>query len=163
MNRTDRYILSCPTWDEFYRQTGALSKANKGRIFERLVQLYLQTAPEYRTALEKVWLLREAPASVLAEIGLPRDDLGIDIVARPHDGSYWAVQKKFRTDEENALGWGDLSTFFALSAPPRQNISLTVVAHTIARPVGRRELARRMVEIGPDDFRNADWSLIRRT
>jgi hypothetical protein len=55
MNRTDRYILSCPTWDEFYRRTGSLSKADKGRIFERLVQLYLQTATEYRSILRDVW------------------------------------------------------------------------------------------------------------
>jgi predicted helicase len=61
MNRTDRYILSCPTWDEFYRRTGSLSEADKGRIFERLVQLYLQTAPEYRTILQDVWLLRDVP------------------------------------------------------------------------------------------------------
>ena len=139
VNRIDRLIVDCPSFQEFRKRTSALPLTkDRGDAFERFTQVYLQTAPEYRTALEKVWLLREAPASVLAEIGLPRDDFGIDIVARHHDGSYWAVQTKFRTDEENALGWGDLSTFFALSAAPRQNISLTVVAHTIARPVGRR-------------------------
>jgi hypothetical protein len=110
-----------------------------------------------------VWLLREAPASVLAEIGLPRDDLGIDLIARLRGGMYWPIQAKFRSDQESQLGWGNLSTFTALSAAPRRNIALTVVAHTSARPVGRRELTHNFVEIGLDAFRQADWSLIRRT
>ena len=82
MNRTDRYILSCPTWDEFYRRTGSLSEADKGRIFERLVQLYLQTAPEYRTILQDVWLLRDVPPKVRQELKLPLSDEGIDLIAR---------------------------------------------------------------------------------
>jgi hypothetical protein len=82
--------------------------------------------------------LREVPASVRAEINLPRGDCGIDLIARHRSGAYWAIQAKFRTDEEGPLGWGELGTFAALSALPRQNISQTVVAHTCARPVGRR-------------------------
>jgi hypothetical protein len=45
-------------------------------------------------------LLREAPESVLAEIDLPRNDLGIDLIARPRSGMYWAIQAKFRSDEK---------------------------------------------------------------
>jgi predicted helicase len=44
-------------------KTRALSsEADKGTTFERLTQLYLQTAPEYRAELQHVWLLREVPA-----------------------------------------------------------------------------------------------------
>ena len=95
MNRTDRYILSCPTWDEFYRRTGSLSEADKGRIFERLVQLYLQTAPEYRTILQDVWLLRDVPPKLRKKLKLPLSDEGIDLIARTRRGEYWAVQAKF--------------------------------------------------------------------
>jgi predicted helicase len=108
-------------------------------------------------------LLREAPAHVRAEIGLPREDFGIDLIARHRSGMYWTIQAKFRSDEEGPLGWGELSTFTALSAAPRQSIALTVVAHTSARPIGRRELMHNFVEIGLDAFRQADWSLIQQT
>jgi predicted helicase len=164
MNWMDRFIVNCPSFEEFRKRASALPVAkDRGDVFERLTQVYLQTAPEYRTALKKVWLLRTAPARILAEIGLPRDDVGIDLIARHRSGMYWTIQAKFRSDEKGPLGWGDLSTFTALSAAPRQNIALTVVAHPIARPVGRRELMHNFVEIGLDRFRQADWSLIRRT
>src|SRR5262249_15886537 len=86
MNRTDRYILSCSTWDDFYRRTGSLSEADKGRIFERLVQLYLQTAPEYRTILQDVWLLRDVPPKLRKKLKLPLSDEGIDLIARTRRG-----------------------------------------------------------------------------
>src|SRR6516225_1005643 len=94
MNRTDRYILSCPTWDEFYRRTGSLPEADKGRIFERLVQLYLQTAPEYRTKLSDVWLRREVPPDVRRAIKFPSTDEGVDLIACTRDGEYWSIQAK---------------------------------------------------------------------
>lgn len=146
--------MTAPRSKNFGKRTSTLALTkDKGDAFERLTQVYLQTAPEYRIALEKVWLLREVPASVRAEINLPRDDFGIDLIARHRSGKYWAIQAKFRGDEEGPLGWGDLSTFVALSAAPRQNIALT----------SRRELMHNFVEIGLDAFRQADWSLIRRT
>jgi predicted helicase len=164
MNRIDRFIVDCPSFEEFRKRTSALPlPKDRGDAFERLTQIYLRTAPEYRTTLEKVWLLREAPARVLAEIGLPHSDLGIDLIARHRGGTYWAIQAKFRTENETALGWGDISTFAALSAAPRQNISTTVVAHTTARPIGRRELLHHFAEIGLDAFRQVDWALIQRT
>src|SRR5215472_4243116 len=50
----DRFIVSCDSWDDFWDQTKRLaSKAEKGAVFERLTQLYLQTAPIYRTELQK--------------------------------------------------------------------------------------------------------------
>jgi hypothetical protein len=45
------------------------SKAEKGSAFERLTQLYLQTAPEYRTKLQHVWLLREVPTDIRGRSG----------------------------------------------------------------------------------------------
>jgi hypothetical protein len=64
VNRVDRFIASCPSWEDFWQRTRRLSKAEMGRAFERLVQLYLQIEPEYRTILRQVWTLREVPAQV---------------------------------------------------------------------------------------------------
>lgn len=164
MNRIDRFIVDCPSFEDFRQRIAPLSNKDKGDITERLAQIYLQTAPEYRTALEKVWLLREAPASVLDATGLPREDKGVDLIALDRSGTYWVIQAKYRTDEEEALCWGELSTSFGLASPPRRNISLLVVIHTTARPISNRELmGTKLVEIGLDRWRQADWSLIRRT
>jgi hypothetical protein len=46
------------------RFLGSSEKAvgsRKGSAFERLTQLYLKTAPEYRTKLQDVWLRSEVP------------------------------------------------------------------------------------------------------
>jgi superfamily II DNA or RNA helicase len=164
MHRIDRFIVDCPSFEDFRLRVRALSKKEKGDVTERLAQVYLQTAPEYRTALKKVWLLRQAPASVLTAIGLPRDDKGIDLIAQHRDGTYWVIQAKYRTDEDAALGWEELSTFFGLSSAPRRNISLAVIVHTTARPISNRDLmGDKVVEIGLDRWKEADWSLIRRT
>ena len=79
-SRSDRFIASCASWDEFYRRASALSNDEKGRHFERLVQLYLQTQPEYRTKLADVWLQRDVPADVRKTINLPQLDEGIDLI-----------------------------------------------------------------------------------
>jgi predicted helicase len=71
MNREDRFIVSCPSWEDFWQRTRQLSKAEMGRAFERLVQLYLQTSPEYQTILRHVWLLRDVPAQVRKHLELP--------------------------------------------------------------------------------------------
>ena len=164
MNRVDRFIVDCPSWAEFRARIAPLTKKEKGDLFERVMQVYLQTELEYQAALTNVWLLREAPAPVLAEIGLPRRDKGVDLIARHRDGTYWLVQAKERTDEEAALGWRALGTFNALrTAAERGKISLAIVAHTTARPVGDRDLMERIgkvAEIILDRLRKADWSMI---
>ena len=86
MNRVDSFIASCPSWEVFYKRLKELSKGDMGRIFERFVQLYLQTAPEYRTLLQDVWLLRDVPAQVRQKLNLPLSDEGIDLIARTRHG-----------------------------------------------------------------------------
>ena len=57
MNPND-LILASSNWDEFFRSLSALEKINdKGDVFERFTQLYLQAAPKYPRLLKKVWKL----------------------------------------------------------------------------------------------------------
>jgi predicted helicase len=79
MNRVDRFIASCPSWEDFWQRTRRLSKAEMGRTFERLVQLYLQTEPEYRTILRHIWPLREVPAQVRKRLELPHPDVPLKV------------------------------------------------------------------------------------
>ena len=163
MNRIDRFILDCPSWMEFRARIEPLTQKEKGDLFERATQLYLKTEPEYQALLTDVQLLREVDARTRAKIGLPRNDKGIDLIARCRDGRYWAIQAKYRTNEDRALGWDDLSTAFGLASAPRRNISRFVVIHTTARPIGNRDLmGAGLIEIGLDRLQNADWLMIHR-
>ena len=140
MPSPDRYIRSCKSWEEFWERTKKLpSESEKGTAFERLTQLYLQTAPEYRTELQHVWLLREVPADVRKRLNLPGPDEGIDLIARTRRGEYWAIQSKFRSQRNKRLTRRELGTFTSLAFNTCNNIALAVVAHTSAEPVSTFE------------------------
>jgi hypothetical protein len=112
----DRFIASCTSWNEFWEATKKLSsKKEKGDVFERLTQLYLQTVPEYQSELAHVWALREVPPDVRKLLALPAPDEGIDFIARTHRGKYWAIQSKFRSQHDKPLTRKELGTFTSLA------------------------------------------------
>jgi predicted helicase len=71
MGSADRFIGSSNSWDDFWERASKLSNTEKGIAFERLTQLYLQTAPEYRTKLKHVWLLHDIPLDIRGRLNLP--------------------------------------------------------------------------------------------
>ena len=61
-SRIDTLISKCRSWDEFVELVNALPKTKnkeKGDLFERLTQVYLQTQPTYRSKLKNVYLLSD--------------------------------------------------------------------------------------------------------
>ena len=72
MISSDRFIASCNSWGDFWDSAKLLTASEKGIAFERLTQLYLQTAPEYRTELQNVWMLRDVPSDIRRRLNLPR-------------------------------------------------------------------------------------------
>lgn len=159
----DRFIASCNSWSYFWDSAKHLSDREKGIAFERLTQLYLQTAPEYRTKLQNVWLLRDVPPNVRRKLNLPAPDEGIDLIARTVDGEYWAIQSKFRSQRDKPLTRRELGTFTSLVFNTCDDIALAVVSHTATKPVSKRHLMRHTVEIGLDRFQSIDrdaWSRI---
>ena len=164
MPNPDRFIASCTSWGDFYERTKKLSAGGeKGAVFERLTQLYLQTTPEYRTELQHVWLLREVPADIRKRLNLPGPDEGIDLIACTRRGEYWAIQSKFRSQRDIPLNRRELGTFTSLAFNTCNNIALAVVAHTANKPVSKHHLMRNTVEIGLDRWQSLDhetWRLI---
>jgi len=163
MISSDRFIASCNSWGDFWDSAKLLTASEKGIAFERLTQLYLQTAPEYRTELQNVWMLRDVPSDIRQGLNLPSPDEGIDLVAATRHGEYWAIQCKFRSQRDKPLTRRELGTFTSLAFNTCNNIALAVVAHTSSRPVGKRHLMRHTVEIGLDRFQSIDrdtWSQI---
>jgi len=73
-----------------YRKN-AFSEHDKGARFERLMQRYLLTDPKYAYMFSNVWLWNEFPGK--SDLG--GSDTGIDLVAKTHEGDYWAIQCKF--------------------------------------------------------------------
>lgn len=78
---------------EKYRKN-SFSERDKGDRFERLMQAYLLTDPQYANQFKKVWLWNEFPA----KNDLGGNDTGIDLVAVTHFNEYWAIQCKCYQD-----------------------------------------------------------------
>lgn len=74
---------------EKYRKI-SFSQRDKGDRFERLMQAYLLTDPQYANKLKNVWLWTEFHGK--SDLG--SFDTGIDLVAKTFDGDYWAIQCK---------------------------------------------------------------------
>jgi predicted helicase len=139
------------------------SAGEKGAVFERLTQLYLQTVPEYQSELAHIWPLREVPPHMRKLLALPTLDEGIDFIAQTRHGKYWAIQSKFRSQHDKPLTRRELGTFSSLAFNTCSNIELAVVAHTASKPIGKRHLMRNTTEIGLDRWQSLDqeaWSLI---
>lgn len=89
----------------------ALSERDKGHRFERLMQSYLQTTSIYESLFETVWLWMEFPYR--EQFG--GKDIGIDLVARTFDGSFWAIQCKCFT-EDSYINKTDVDSFLSASS-----------------------------------------------
>lgn len=68
----------------------SFTEKEKGTQFERLMRAWLRTDPRFADRFEHVWLWEDFPAR--QDFG--GKDTGIDLVAKTHDGDYWAVQCK---------------------------------------------------------------------
>ena len=134
-----KVIQQAKSWKDLNRTLKKLIKNNKsklaGDIFEYLTKYFLEVAPQYKTKLRKVYLLKEVPNSLKIKLNLPNTDEGIDLIAETFDGEYWAIQCKFRSDNSETLKVkGDLSTFNNLAFTVCKNISHGIVCATVNRP-----------------------------
>ncbi|PUA82067.1 DEAD/DEAH box helicase [Nocardioides currus] len=91
-------------------RASALDERDKGDKFERLVQSFLRTDPEWTAKFDDVWTWTEWP-----ERGT-RADTGIDLVARVREtDTFAAIQCKFY-DENSTVSKGDIDSFLSASS-----------------------------------------------
>lgn len=117
VNLFDSFMEECQKWYDqpahtFTEMRTRDNKKIRGDIFEDFTVLYLRHARGYKN----VWRLQDVPKEVMEQLGLQRQDMGIDIVAQTETG-FSAVQckyKKHRSIKRNILTWKQLSTFYAL-------------------------------------------------
>mgnify|MGYP001348289155 CR=1 FL=1 len=141
----ERFIRSSISFSDFFEKASSkeLTHKERGDVFERVVQLHLKSKPKYASELDEVWQLREVPADVRKHLNLPDGDQGIDLIAKHEDGTYWAIQAKYRSDPNERLTWGDkggLSTFTSLAFTTCDNIAYGLVVSTTNRPLKKTHL-----------------------
>ena len=158
-------IKNCSTWAHFVQAVSSLSKIEKGRAFERLTQLYLQTKPEYQTLLKDVWRLADIPLRVKRKLTkLPKSDEGIDLVAETRAGEFWAIQCKYKSDKDKALTVKELSTFTNLAFNScAGQFAKAFVVHSTNKPVRKQKLLGNTTEIGLQrwlELSEEEWRLI---
>src|ERR1051326_8504814 len=95
---------------EKYRQI-SFSQRDKGDKFERLMQAYLQTDPQYKPLFKNVWLWKD----FFGRSELGSVDSGIDLVAQTPEGEFWAIQSKCFVDSQ-IIDKPQVDTFLSTSS-----------------------------------------------
>ena len=94
----------------------SFSEKDKGTKFERLVRDYFRTSKRFIEQLDQVWLWNDFPFR--KDFG--GKDLGIDLVAKTRDGSYWAIQCKCY-NENTVINKAAVDTFISTSGRTFKN------------------------------------------
>jgi superfamily II DNA or RNA helicase len=138
------YIRNSKSWNAFSSKLNSLIVKNKkleaGKIYEKCVQLFLQTNPKYQSELKHVWLLEEVPKNIRLKLKLPVADEGIDLIAETYRKEYWAIQAKYKTNKDSTLTRKDLSTFRDLAFVTCKNIIHGLVCSPISSEPRKAEL-----------------------
>ena len=71
------------------------NQRDRGMYFEHLTKSYLKNEPTYQNEFKNVWLINEVPE----KYGIPKYDIGVDLVAEKVTGGLVAVQAKFYKNE----------------------------------------------------------------
>ena len=154
----DSKIATCKSWNDFEQLVAAHNKTkDKGDLFERLTQLFLQTSTTYTSKIKQVWwcnnpFTNEFPEQVRRNLNLPEGDEGIDLICETFEGKYWSVQAKYRTDNDKALTTKELSKFLSLSFVTSDKIELGLITHTSTKPVRKQDLMGQTTELGLQNF-----------
>ena len=92
----------------------ARSEYRKGELFEQLMQKYFTEDPDYKDQFSEVYLWKE-----WAELQTSFDgrDIGVDLVAKKHDGGYCAIQCKCYAPDTR-ISKEALNSFLATASLP---------------------------------------------
>ena len=80
--KLDTQISSSSSWEQLNKKLTSYTTSNKtklaGDIYERVVQIYLQSDPKYQSKLKHVWLLDEVNSKIKQKLRLPDQDMGLN-------------------------------------------------------------------------------------
>ena len=95
-----------------YIRERATSEYRKGELFERLMLTYFSEDPDYKDQFSEVYLYKQWAAQWT---DFDANDIGIDLVAKEHNGGYCAIQCKCYA-EDTRISKPALDSFISASA-----------------------------------------------
>lgn len=107
-----RLFCDLDHFSELEERITALRQEDRGPAFEAFAEAYVATQPRFQA--KHVWLGRNIPRAVRTKLSLPRTDKGADGIYEDQEGSFHALQMKFRSNRE-PLTWTEWSTFFGIA------------------------------------------------
>jgi len=111
-----KFLDKINCWEDFKSYVEAMPNTKgMGDSFEQLTKLYFLINPIYQSKYQDVWLLDEVPTKDLEHLELPRQDLGIDLIARS-GSEYHAIQCKYHSNKNSSVSNKEISTFTSLLA-----------------------------------------------
>lgn len=145
------------TFDNLVHQINELAETqrDRGTYFEYLARAYLQNEPTYQNEFKNVWMLAEVPE----KFGIPKVDLGVDLVAEKYTGELVAIQAKFYN---HTIQKSNIDSFLGELGKDYYESGVIVASTDKWGKNAEKALADRsdVIRIGLSDLRNSqiDWS-----
>lgn len=144
------------TFDNLISQINEVAETQRDRgiYFEYLVKAYLENEPTYQNEFTNIWLLSEVPE----EFGIPKADIGVDLVAEKTTGELVAVQAKFYN---HAIQKSNIDSFLSELGKDYYESGIIVASTDKWGKNAEKALADRsdVIRIGLSDLRHSqiDW------
>lgn len=144
------------SFDNLVNQINDLAETqrDRGTYFEYLVRAYLKNEPTYNNEFAEVWMLADVPDSY----GIPKIDIGVDLVAKKHTGELVAIQAKFYS---HSIQKSDIDSFLGELGKDYYNSGIIVASTDKWGTKAEEALVNRsdVIRIGLSDLRNSqiDW------
>lgn len=145
------------TFDNLVHQINGLAETqrDRGTYFEYLARAYFQNEPTYQNEFKNVWMLADVPE----EFGIPKVDLGVDLVAEKFTGELVAIQAKFYN---HSIQKSNIDSFLGELGKDYYESGIIVASTDKWGKNAEKALADRsdVIRIGLSDLRNSqiDWS-----
>ena len=145
------------TFDNLVHQINELAETqrDRGTYFEYLARAYFQNEPTYQNEFKNVWMLADVPE----EFGIPKVDLGVDLVAEKFTGELVAIQAKFY---KHTIQKSNIDSFLGELGKDYYESGIIVASTDKWGKNAEKALADRsdVIRIGLSDLRNSqiDWS-----
>ena len=145
------------TFDNLVHQINELAETqrDRGTYFEYLARAYFKNEPTYQNEFKNVWMLADIPE----EFGIPKVDLGVDLVAEMYTGELVAIQAKFYN---HTIQKSNIDSFLGELGKDYYESGIIVASTDKWGKNAEKALADRsdVIRIGLSDLRNSqiDWS-----
>ena len=144
------------SFDSLVQQINELAETqrDRGTYFEYLARAYFQNEPTYQNEFKNIWMLADVPE----EHGIPKTDIGVDLVAETFTGELVAIQAKFY---DRAIQKSNIDSFLSELGKDYYKLGIIVASTDKWGKNAEKALADRsdVIRIGLSDLRNSriDW------